>query len=408
MAIFRKIKDRLSDFIFTFTHNQFFKILLILITIIALSVLGIYFIETGKNDQFKTVFDTVWYTIVTLSTVGYGDKAPSTTEGRLIGILIILFGVAVVGAVTGRIASFLVEKQLKAGQGLGSLQKLQGHFIICGYKWELPNIIMDILQVNPELRMDKIVLISTVNPQKIMDLKADRKFAKIKFIYGDYTDAAVLIRANIKNATTILLLADQTSSSASTHEIDSRTVMAVMTIDTLTKEIYTCAELLDSKFEQYLELAHCDEIILSRDYGRIMLANASAATGVSHVINEIIDVHSATPVRIVDFPETYIGKTFADLAGELLKHEKHILIGILENTGNIFHRKQEVLKEAQKTPDISKLIVNLQKIKKIKPNDPIINPGDGYIIKKHSKAIIIPYNKMHMHQENKNGKAKKT
>ena len=95
-------------------------------------------------------------------------------EGRLIGILIILFGVAVVGAVTGRIASFLVEKQLKAGQGLSSLQKLNGHFIICGYKREITLIILDILKVNPELKMDKIVLISTVDPQKINDLKADR------------------------------------------------------------------------------------------------------------------------------------------------------------------------------------------------------------------------------------------
>ncbi len=400
------MKDVLSDFTFMIKKNEFFKIITILIIIIVISVTGIYFIETGKNEQFNTVFDTVWYTIVTLSTVGYGDKAPETVEGRLIGILIILFGVAVVGAVTGRIASFLVEKQLKAGQGLSSLHKLNGHFIICGYKWELPSIIMDILKVNPELRMDKIVLISTVEPQKILDLKADRKFAKIKFLYGDYTDAAVLMRANIKNARTILLLADQTNPSASTHEIDSGTVMAIMTIDTLTKQIYTCAELLDAKFEQYLELGHCDEIILSRDYGRIMLANASAATGVSHVVNEIIDVNSPTPVTIIDFPNTFIGKTYNDLSNYLSEKEENILIGILENTGNIFQRKQEVLKEAQKTPDISKLVDNLQKIKKIKPNDPIINPGNEYVIKKNSKAIVIPLNKTYL-QDNKNGKDKK-
>ena len=92
MSFLRKIRDAISDLIFSLTHNEFIKILIILVTIIALSVLGIYFLETGKNDQFTTVFDTVWYTIVTLSTVGYGDKAPTTVEGRLIGILII-FGI---------------------------------------------------------------------------------------------------------------------------------------------------------------------------------------------------------------------------------------------------------------------------------------------------------------------------
>ncbi len=403
MDFLRKFKERLSEILFSVKKNEFFKIILILIVIIAISVTGIYFFETGKNKSFETVFDTVWYTIVTLSTVGYGDKTPETIEGRLIGILIILFGVAVVGAVTGRIASFLVEKQMKAGQGLGSLQKMSGHFIICGYKMELPSIITDILKVNPELKMDKIVLISTVEPQKIHDLKADRKYSRIKFIYGDYTDAGVLMRANIQNARTILLLADQTNPSASTHEIDSKTVMAVMTIDTLSKEIYTCAELLDNKFEKYLELAHSDEIILSRNYGRIMLANASAATGVSHVVNEIIDVNSPTPVTIIGFNDSFIGKIYSELSEFLLKKENSILIGILENTGNIFQRKKEVLKDAQKTPDISKLVENLQKIKKIKHNDPVINPGGKYIIKRNTKAIIIPLNKVHI-EGNKNGK----
>jgi voltage-gated potassium channel len=403
MKILQRIKDIISDIFFFIRHHEFTKILLILLLIITISVAGIYFFEAGKNDAFQTVFDTVWYTIVTLSTVGYGDKSPETVEGRLIGILIILFGVAVVGAVTGRIASFLVEKQLKAGQGLSSLKKLTGHFIICGYKSEIPRIVLDILKVNPELKMDNVVLISTVDPQRINDLKADKRFAKIKFIYGDYTDASVLIRANIKNAKTILVLSDYTNPSATTHEIDSRSVMAAMTIDSLTKEIYTCAELLDSKFEKYLELAHCDEIILSRDYGRIMLANASAATGVSHVVNEIIDVNSPTPVTIINFPDAYVGKKITELSEFILKKQGSILIGILEHTGNIFQRKKEVLQDAQKTPDISKLVENLQLIKRIKPNDPIINPGENYIIKKNSKAIVIPINSEYL-KEQKNGK----
>jgi len=405
MDDFKKIrlKDKLVEFLYNIRRSEFFKIFLILLIIILLSVSGIYFIEKGKNEQFKTVFDTVWYTIVTLSTVGYGDKTPATVEGKLIGILMILFGVAIVGAVTGRIASFLVEKQLKAGQGLSSLHKLSNHFIICGYKPELPNIILDILKINPDLKVDKIVLINTMDPQRINDLKADRRFAKIKFLYGDYTDSSVLLRANIKEARTILILADQTSPNVTAHEIDSRTVMAMMTIDALTKKIYSCAELLDVKFENYLKLAHCDEIILSRNYSRIMMANASAATGVSHVVNEIIDVNSPTPIRVINFPENFIGKTYKELSEFYKNKEKSILIGILENTGNIFERKQEVLKEAQKIPDISKLVDNLQQIKKIKPNDPIINPGDNYILKKHSKAIIIPLNKKYI-KEKKNGK----
>ncbi len=391
--MYQKIKDKIDSITFSIKQSGLTKIILILLLVISISAFSIFFIEKNKNAEFKSLFDSIWYTIVTLSTVGYGDKAPLTTEGRLVGILIILFGVAITGAVTGRIASALVEKQLKAGQGLGTLNKLENHFIICGWKPELPSIILDILKVNPGLKMDHIVLISAIDPQRIQDLKADRKFAKLHFIYGDYTDESVLMRANIKKAKTIILIADHTSPGATAHEIDSKTVMAVMTIDNITKEIYTCAEIYDSKFEKYLKLSYCDEIILSRDYSRIMLANASSTTGISHVINELIDVNSPTPVKVIDFPEEFIGSTYEELFNYYKEKYQFLLIGLLENTGNIYQRKKEALKEAQKTPDISKLVDNLQNVKRIKPNEPVINPDSDYVIKRHSKAIIIPKKK---------------
>jgi voltage-gated potassium channel len=66
------------------------------------------------------------------------------------------------------------------------------------------------------------------------------------------------------------------------------------------------------------------------------------------------------------------------------------VIGLLENTGKIYDRKKEALSEAQKTPDISKLVENLQRVKEITPNYPVLNPGDDYIIKNNSKAIVVP------------------
>jgi voltage-gated potassium channel len=61
----------------------------------------------------------------------------------------------------------------------------------------------------------------------------------------------------------------------------------------------------------------------------------------------------------------------------------------LENTGKLYYRKREALAEAQKTPDISKLIENLQGVKRLVPNKPLLNPGDGYVIKKNTRAIIV-------------------
>ncbi len=72
-----------------------------------------------------------------------------------------------------------------------------------------------------------------------------------------------------------------------------------------------------------------------------------------------------------------------------MEAERTILIGVLENTGNIFQRKREALQEAQKTPDISRLVSNLQEVKELRGNLPVFNPEPDYEIKSFSRAILI-------------------
>jgi voltage-gated potassium channel len=212
----------------------------------------------------------------------------------------------------------------------------------------------------------------------------------VKYIKGDYIDEKVLQRANVRTAKTVLILADS-SKDFSVQEVDSRTVMTAITIDNLNKDVYTCAELVDEKFVKYLKLANCDEIILTREYSRELLANAASASGISHVAAELLNPLKRGLVT-VDFQPSFVGKPFRDLQEFYKGRTGDIVIGLLENTGNIYHRKKEALADAQKTPDISKLVENLQSVKMIYPNSPVLNPGDDYVVKTNSKAIIVTCN----------------
>lgn len=385
----KKIKEKFSDFVSNITRSENFTIFSILLSIIFIGMIGTYFFEHQTNKEtFNSFFDTLWYTIVTLTTVGYGDKTPITTSGRLFGILIMIFGVAVTGVVTGKIASFLVERQLREGRGLMATKKLKKHFIICGWKENTQQIILDILTVNNNISPSSIVLINQADSQLIENLKSNPKLSKIKFIRGDYTNEAILMKGNIQNAKTVLILSDITMGNTP-QEIDSRVVMTAITIESITKNAYVIAELLDNKFEKYLKMSHVDEVLLSRQYNRILLANSSTASGISHIVNDLISVENENPMTTMNIPETFVSKTYKDLFDHFVE-KKYLLIGILENTGNLFKRKKVALKEAQKTPDISKLIVNLQEVKKIEANKPVLYPGYDYIIKPYSKAIVIP------------------
>lgn len=385
----KKRKKRLTflEFWEVVNSNNTLTFFLVVIGLLVLGAIGAYLFEAGRNQEFTSFWDTIWWTIVTITTVGYGDKYPLTIGGKLVGILIMALGVATVGIVTGRIASFLVNKQIKARGGLIVVDRKKGHFIICGWKEGLENILVNILKANLQLRPSNIVLLNDADPEEIDHIRSMPQFKTMKYIKGDYIDEKVLLRANVKNASTALVLADS-SRKFSLQEVDSRTVMTVITIDSMNKNIYTIAELLDEKFEKYLKLANCDEIILSREHSRILIANAASASGISHIASELLlPAHGGLLTE--DIPMSLVGRTFQDLQGYFKDLYGDIVIGILENTGKLYFRKKEALAEAQKTPDISKLIENLQSVKKLVPNHPVLNPGDDYVVKKNSKAIVV-------------------
>jgi voltage-gated potassium channel len=65
-----------------------------------------YYAEHPTNPEFATVGDAMWWGIVTLTTVGYGDIVPTTTTGRWAGVTIMVTGIAVLGLLSGSLASF--------------------------------------------------------------------------------------------------------------------------------------------------------------------------------------------------------------------------------------------------------------------------------------------------------------
>ena len=69
--------------------------------------------EANPEANIKTASDAIWYTMVTISTVGYGDRYPTTGSGRIIGALIIIIGVGIFGTFTGYLANLFLSPQKK-------------------------------------------------------------------------------------------------------------------------------------------------------------------------------------------------------------------------------------------------------------------------------------------------------
>lgn len=87
-------------------------VLFIIITLILIyfSAIGIYYFENAAQpEHFSSVFDSLWWAIITLTTVGYGDVYPITVGGKVFTFLMLLIGLGIVAIPTGIISSALTK-----------------------------------------------------------------------------------------------------------------------------------------------------------------------------------------------------------------------------------------------------------------------------------------------------------
>lgn len=96
--------------VFKNKRNQLISSTIVVMTMILISSVLMYNIEnTAQPDKFTNVFDALWLSIATITTVGYGDIYPITTLGRILGAIIAVLGIALVAVPTSIISSGLSE-----------------------------------------------------------------------------------------------------------------------------------------------------------------------------------------------------------------------------------------------------------------------------------------------------------
>jgi len=97
------------------------RVAAVAVGVLVLGSLVAYHAEHPTNPQFATVGDALWWGIVTLTTVGYGDIVPQTLAGRWAAVTIMITGIAVLGVLAGSLASFfrLDEGTTDAGSPTG-------------------------------------------------------------------------------------------------------------------------------------------------------------------------------------------------------------------------------------------------------------------------------------------------
>ncbi len=367
------------------------QVALLTLSVVVLSALAVHYFEHIRQEaNITSVWDAVWWSIVTMGTVGYGDKYPVSVGGRLVGILVILSGVGLMSLFTATIASLFVERKIKEGKGLDTFKE-KDHIVLCGWNQHTEELLNGL--VRQGLAGDRtLVLINELSPDDLDPLRL--KYHDLKFIRGNFVQEEVLMRANISGAAFAILMADL-SGGHPRDRVDERTTLTAMTIRSINPRIRIIAELLNSENKASLKRAHVDEIIVRGEHIGALMASAVDSPGLPRVFSNLMALGETNKLWRVDIPRSFVGKPYRELADYFRDSHSAILLGIVRDKAAV--RLEDLLSD--NTSVIESFIRD--KIRESKKDflyeqdeaKLSINPDSGYPIAPNDHAVILSRNK---------------
>jgi len=288
----------------------------------------------GRTDQFKTFGDCLWYSIVTMTTVGYGDLYPKTFWGRITGASLMILGIAMLGSLLGTLASYLVERKRKEDLGLKSYQNLENHTVICNFEATDREMLVEIRN---ELPKEDIVILS-------MSLKERPDYfdERMYFVSGRPTSHEDIIKSGIEHARNVVVFNNKQNSS---HR-DAETILAVLGINKINPASYICAEMEELENYNHLKNAGADTVISWNGLRNKIFAQEIVDQGITAIITDLLStVVGDQQIKKLKIDSAMISQaaTFGALVTYLKNSQNMIAIGLEKNGAASAEKADDIL-----------------------------------------------------------------
>ncbi len=171
--------------VFTEKRYEFVTLLVIFSFMVFFASTVIYIFEgAGGNEKIDTFFDAIYWAVVTITTVGFGDITPQTSAGRFITMFLIMGGIAIISFMTSIITTSMTEKleEVKEQHVLNEIAKLKSYVLICGYGKMGKELARELYRAG-----EKFVVLD-VNAGEIEEAKKEKFLA----LHADASDMDVL------------------------------------------------------------------------------------------------------------------------------------------------------------------------------------------------------------------------
>ncbi len=263
-----------------------------------------------KPWTIASLFDGVNWGIATI--LGSGDPAFVVSPGgRVVAWLLQLFGVAIIGTITGALVALVIDFLLKEGQGLGA-SGYRDHIVVCGWNATARDLLA-------ELKGDdyqrKVVVV----------VKADKNPAGegVYFVSGDPSEPADLRRAGIEEAAAAVVFPADDS-----NEADMASILAVMAIKSVVPELRTVVEVNHPRHVDHFRRAKADEILVTSTLASHLLARSALYPGLTEIVTDIVSGGEGSELYRITLPDEYLGLTIDEVSARLRRDHRATLLSV--------------------------------------------------------------------------------
>ncbi|RLI28341.1 hypothetical protein DRO53_01280 [Candidatus Bathyarchaeota archaeon] len=271
-----------------------FRFILLMVAVVAVFLTG----TVGYAYMLGLpLLDSFYFTVVTISTVGYGEIYPTTPESRLFTTILIIIGIGVLAVALETITEELARRSVAEVLGVKEPKRkqLENHYIICGY-----GRVGQIVARELERLGEKYVVIER-SPQLAKSLSEKG----IPVIEGSALEEEVLRRAGIEKAKGLITVLGK----------DSDNVFITITAKTLNPNLYVVARVSDENVIDKVYKVGADRVISPELEGGKMLARALTHP---HIVEMI---ESLTLARDIEVAYFHVGEEYAMAGKKLVEAE---------------------------------------------------------------------------------------
>ncbi|MDC1354426.1 potassium channel protein [Polaribacter sp.] len=288
--------------------SRIHKTLFLVFSIILLGVAG-YMILSDYS-----FVDALYMTVITITTVGFGEVQPFTPEEKIFTVFLILTSITVFGYAVSIFSEYLVSgklfEQFKHRKVEKKIQSLKEHTIVCGFGRNGKQAILKLKNYNQQF----------VVVEKDKEIVAELDVNNLLNIQGDATLDETLLRAGIKNATTLITALPS----------DADNLFVVLTANQLNSTCKIISRASNESSYSKLKIAGASNVIMPDKLGGDHMASLVVTPDVIEFVDRLTIEGETTAnleeIAVDDLPKKYINKTILDL--DLRRETGCTVIGI--------------------------------------------------------------------------------